>query len=186
MKLYLEVISRLIFAGELIAVLYVSVSDHVTFIYLNFYFIKSINLTHTLINTKQITMVFGIHKSVVPPQDQVVYSSSHRPVLGKHKKALYGTDNVKVAKKHRPFMNKHKSQVGIVQQPIMPKHKGLKTHRWSKSTTTPKVGIVGRIKLMLNRLLNFTKLNNNKMITNGTTTKPMYTKTKHVRSSKLY
>ena len=85
------------------------------------------------------------------------------PMMTRMKNSLHRSEAKVSSKVHKPMMSRTK-----LHSEVKPTHHGLRHHRMNKKhATLPKqnVGIIGRLRLMINRLMNFTKVNTNKMIT---------------------
>ena len=103
----------------------------------------------------------AIHRNKVNTNQTVV----KQPMVTKLKNSIHKTETQISSKIHKPMMSRTK-----VHNEVKPKRVGLRQHRLNKKQAKlPKqnVGIIGRVKLLINRLMNFTKIKTNKMITAG-------------------
>ena len=92
-----------------------------------------------------------------------------QPMMVRLKNSLHRTDPAN-SKVHKPIMSRSK-----VHGEKPSRIHGLRQHRLNKKyANLPKqnIGLLGRVKLLIAKLMNFTKLNTNKMITNGRPVQP--------------
>ena len=103
----------------------------------------------------------AIHRNKVSTNQTVV----KQPMITRMKNSIHKTEAKVSSKVHKPMIARAQ-----VHNEVKPKRVGLRQHRLNKKQAKlPKqnVGIIGRLRLMINRLMNFTKVKTNKMITAG-------------------
>ena len=106
------------------------------------------------------------HKPMMARLSETVHMTkkpNQPPMMTRMKNSLHRTEGKVSSKVHKPMMARTK-----IHNEVKPKHHGLRHHRMNKKNSVlpqQNVGIVGRLRLMINRLMNFTKVKTNKMIT---------------------
>ena len=116
------------------------------------------------IHRNTVTTKSVAHKPMMTRLSETMHRTSkpnQPPMMTRMKNSLHRSEAKVSSKVHKPMMSRTK-----VHSDVKPKHHGLRHHRMNKRANLPKqnVGIIGRVRLLINRLMNFTKVNTNKMI----------------------